>query len=73
MSENRASYPIAAMCRTLGVSPSGYHAWVKRPTSERAATDAELTEKIRAAHTASKGTYGVPRIQFDLAESVWQG
>ena len=69
MSENRASYPIAVMCRTLGVSPSGYHAWVKRPPSSRAATDAELTDKIRAAHTASKGTYGVPRIQFDLAEA----
>jgi len=69
VSENRASYPIAVMCRTLGVSPSGYHAWVKRPPSSRATTDAELTDKIRAAHTASKGTYGVPRIQFDLAEA----
>ena len=69
MSENRASYPIAVMCRALGVSPSGYHAWVKRPPSSRATTDAELTDKIRAAHTASKGTYGVPRIQFDLAEA----
>jgi putative transposase len=52
VSENQASYPIAMMCRTLGVSPSGYHAWVKRPICERAATDAELTEKIRAAHGA---------------------
>ena len=68
MSENRASYPITVMCRTLGVSPSGYHAWVKRSPSSRAVTDAELTEKIRTAHTASKGTYGVPRIQSDLAE-----
>jgi putative transposase len=68
VSENRASYPITVMCRTLGVSPSGYHAWVKRSPSSRAVTDAELTEKIRTAHTASKGTYGVPRIQFDLAE-----
>jgi putative transposase len=57
------------MCRTLGVSSSGYHAWVKRPPSSRAVTDAELTEKICAAHTASKGTYGVPRIQFDLTEA----
>ena len=68
MSENRARYPTAVMCRVLGVSPSGYYGWAKRPTSERAVTDALLIEDIRAAHATSKGTYGVPRIQVDLAE-----
>jgi putative transposase len=68
VSENRARYPIAVMCRVLGVSPSGYYGWAKRPTSERAVTDALLIEDIRAAHATSKGTYGVPRIQVDLAE-----
>jgi hypothetical protein len=55
VSENRARYPIAVMCRILGVSPSGYYAWVKRPTSARALMDAALTAEIRAAHAASKG------------------
>jgi putative transposase len=68
VSENRARYPIAVMCRVLGVSPSGYYGWAKRPTSERAVTDELLIEDIRAAHAASKGTYGAPRIQVDLAE-----
>jgi putative transposase len=57
------------MCRILGVSPSGYYAWVKRPTSARAVMDAGLTAKIRAAHAASKGTYGAPRLRIDLAEA----
>ena len=69
MSENRAEYPIAVMCRILGVSPSGYYAWVKRPTSARALMDAGLTAKICAAHVASKGTYGAPRLRIDLAEA----
>ena len=69
MSENRARYPIAVMCRVLGVSPSGYYAWAKRPASERAVMDAALIVTIRAAHAASKGTYGAPRLQVDLADA----
>ena len=55
MSENRARFPIAVMCRVLGVSPSGYYAWVKRPASARAVMDDALIVEIRAAHTTSKG------------------
>src|SRR5271166_5296575 len=54
------------MCRLLGVSPNGYHAWVKRRPSQRAQTDAALLAAIRAAHTASRGTYGAPRIHAEL-------
>ena len=69
MSDNRARYPIAVMCRILGVSLSGYYAWVKRPACARALMDTALTAEIRAAHAASKGTYGAPRLQIDLAEA----
>jgi putative transposase len=57
------------MCRILGVSLSGYYAWVKRPACARALMDTALTAEIRAAHAASKGTYGAPRLQIDLAEA----
>ena len=50
MSQNRARYPIAVMCRVLDVSASGYYTWVKRPPSMRAVTDAALIAKIHAAH-----------------------
>jgi putative transposase len=69
VSAHQAVYPIATMCRVLGVSPSGYYGWTKRPPSRRAASDAALSERIRAAHAASHGTYGTPRIQVELADA----
>jgi putative transposase len=67
VSDHQADYPIATMCRVLGVSSSGYHAWVKRRPSRRAETDAVLIAAIRVAHTASRGTYGAPRVHAELA------
>jgi putative transposase len=69
VSAHRAVYPIAAMCRVLGVSSSGYYAWAKRAPSARAISDAALIERIGAIHAASHGTYGSPRVQAELAES----
>ena len=67
MSDHQANYPIATMCRLLGVSSSGYHAWCKRRPSRRAETDAVLSGAIGAAHAASGGTYGAPRLHAELA------
>ncbi len=69
MRAHRAVYPIATMCRVLGVSPAGYHAWRRRPPSARAGADAALLERIRSIHAASHGTYGVPRIHAELQAS----
>jgi transposase InsO family protein len=63
----QANYPIATMCRLLGLSTSGYYARRDRPPSKRAKSDAVLTERIAALHERSRGTYGVPRIHADLA------
>ncbi len=60
-------YPIATMCRLLGVSASGYHAWRRRPPSSRGEDDAVLLARIREIHAASRGTYGAPRIHAELA------
>ena len=67
MSDHQADYPIAPMCRLLGVSSSGYYAWVKRRPSRRAQKDARLTTEIRVAHATSRGTYGTPRVHAELA------
>jgi putative transposase len=58
---------VTTMCRVLGVSPSGYYAWRKRPLAPRARADVTLTAQIQVVHRASRGTYGAPRIHADLA------
>ena len=62
----KATHPVRRMCRVLGVSPSGYHAWRRRPPSARACEDQRLTELISAIHARSRGTYGVPRVHAEL-------
>ena len=66
MSDHQVDYPIASMCRLLGVSSSGYYAWLKRRPSRWAEADAALLAEIRAAHAISRGTYGAPRIRAEL-------
>jgi len=65
---NQDFYPVSMMCRLLGVSSSGYHAWKNRAPSARAMADAALTERIRAIHGCSRQTYGMPRIYVELVQ-----
>jgi putative transposase len=67
VSDHQAAYPITTMCKLLGVSSSGYFAWIMRRPSQRSETDAALIAEIGVAHEASHGTYGVPRIHAELA------
>ncbi len=62
----KANYPIRLLCRTLGVSESGFHDWRRRPVSARGRADTELVELIRQIHTVSRGTYGSPRVWAEL-------
>jgi putative transposase len=64
----KARFPIAFLCRRLGVSTSGFYAWRSRPPCRRALADAQLSVTIRQIHTLSRGTYGVPRIHAELAD-----
>jgi putative transposase len=66
ISAEKARTPVSLACRWLGVSRSGYYEWATRAPSQRALTDAWLTERIRAIHEAHRGVYGAPRIHADL-------
>ena len=62
----KAEHSIKLMCRVLEVSRSGYHAWVARPLSPRAAEDVRLSVRIGELHALRRGVYGSPRIWADL-------
>lgn len=56
------------MCRLLGISKSGFYAWLHRPLSARARSDLALSSKIHAIHRRSREAYGAPMIHAELAE-----
>jgi putative transposase len=68
----KAHHPIAALCRALGVSPSGYYAWAGRPPSARAVGDRRLRTQIRIAHAESGQTYGSPRVHEALQQAGYR-
>lgn len=60
------SYPVAFMCRELGVSRSGYYAWRSRPPSQRAQDDAAVTAVIEHLFAEARGNPGVRRMHAGL-------
>ena len=58
--------PVQTACRVLGVSESGFYAWTGRSPLGRSIRHAWLTDKIRQVHSASRGTYGAPRVHAEL-------
>ena len=47
MKTNQAAFSVRAMCRVLGLSPSGYYAWLERKPSERSRRDAAADDGDR--------------------------
>jgi putative transposase len=59
---HRNVFPVAAMCRVLKVSDSGYYGWVKRKPSPRATRIEKIREDVRATFEQSGGVYGSRKI-----------
>ncbi len=55
-------------CILLKVSRAAYYRWSSAGLSARSLKDAELLTEILAAHKASRGTYGAPRITKALRQ-----
>ena len=60
MKAHRAEHRVATMCRVLGVSTSGYYAWLRRTLSARAREDEELKKRIATIHASSGFVRGIP-------------
>ena len=63
----KASYPVAVLCKLLDVSRSGFYEWLEHEPSVHELEDERLKVHIAAAFERNKGRYGSPRIQRELA------
>ncbi len=64
----KADYPVTVLCRTLGVSTSGFYEWRHHRShpSPRSAADTELVTKIKEIHEMSRRCYGSPTVHAEL-------
>lgn len=68
IAEHRQLHSVAACCRALGVSRSGYYDWHARGPSRRQRQDRELTERIRRLHEQTRHAYGSRKIWHALRQ-----
>jgi transposase InsO family protein len=62
----RGVLPVRDLCRLLGVSSSGYYAWLERPASAAARRREDLAGKIGVVHERNRRVYGSPRVHRAL-------
>lgn len=66
VAKHRVAWPVSLMCEALGVSRSGFYAWLVRPRSRRSLQDESLSVKVRNSFVASDRTYGARRVWHDV-------
>nr|MBA3531644.1 IS3 family transposase [Ardenticatenales bacterium] len=66
IAQERGKYPVALMCRVLGVSRAGFYAAQTRPPSAHAQQDEVLLRDIERIFESSRQRYGSPRIHAEL-------
>ena len=66
VAKHRGIWPVAFLCEALGVSRSGFYAWLTRGPSARSRRDEVLSAKIKSSFQDSDRTYGARRVWHDL-------
>jgi putative transposase len=71
VAKHRGVWPLSWLCSALGVSRSGFHAWLTQKPSQRTRDDERIGAMARASFLASDRTYGARRVWHDvLADGV---
>lgn len=58
IADEQQQFPVAAMCRVLRVSRSGFYEWQSREPSAHALADRSLLTEIEQVHAQSREAYG---------------
>jgi putative transposase len=66
VAKHRGAWPAVMMCGALGVSRSGFYAWLTRPRSQRSLDDDMLAARVRQSFLGSERTYGARRVWHDV-------
>jgi putative transposase len=66
VAKHRGIWPVNALCGALGVSSSGFYAWLTRPRSRRSLSDEALGSTVRRSFIHSDRTYGARRVWRDV-------
>lgn len=66
IAKHRTIWPVAWLCEAMGVSRSGFHAWLNRSPSARSRSDETVSQQVKASFLASDRTYGARRVWRDL-------
>lgn len=59
---HEGEFHVAAMCRVLSLSRSGYYDWRTRSPSPRTLANARLLDRIREVHGQSRENYGARKL-----------
>lgn len=68
IAKHRHVWPVSWLCAAMGVSRSGFDAWLNRPVSARAAYDETIGAVMRQSFKDSDRTYGARRVWRDVLE-----
>src|SRR5215217_3439302 len=68
VSAERANHAVATLCRVVGVSVSGFYAWLRAIPilQSKAEAEAELRGQIGRIFAARRRVYGSPRVHAEL-------